>query len=98
MRVLLIEEDAGRCDHVRRRLTAWRPQAQLTVHHPRSQGPLAQGFLAQGFDAVLLAEAWAGGRGLSWVRELAGRAGFPPLVLLSHAHPPPPRHPAPLPP
>src|SRR5258708_7959851 len=87
MRVLLIEEDAGRCDHVRRRLTAWRPQAQLTVHHPRSQGPLAQGFLAQGFDAVLLAEAWAGGRGLSWVREVAGRAGFAPLVLLCDADP-----------
>ena len=87
MRVLLIEEDAGRCDDVRRRLTAWRPQAQLTVHHPRSQGPLAQGFLAQGFDAVLLAEAWAGGRGLSWVRELAGRAGFAPLVLLCDADP-----------
>jgi serine/threonine protein kinase len=85
MRVLLIEEDARRCDHIRERLTAWRPQAQLTVHRPRSQGPLAPGFLAQGFDAVLLTEAWAGGRGLNWVRELAGREGFAPLVLLCEA-------------
>jgi serine/threonine protein kinase len=82
MRVLLIEEDARRCAHIRQRLAAWRPQAQLVVHSPLSQGPLAAEFLAQGFDAVLLADEWPGGRGLPWARELAGRAGFAPLVLL----------------
>jgi eukaryotic-like serine/threonine-protein kinase len=83
MRLLLIEEDAGRCAHIRRRLAAWRPHAQLVVHSPVSQGALAREFLAQGFDAVLLADEWPGGRGLAWARELAGRAGFAPLVLLS---------------
>jgi eukaryotic-like serine/threonine-protein kinase len=83
MRLLLIEEDAGRCAHVRRRLAAWRPHAQLVVHSPVAQGALAREFLAQGFDAVLLADEWPGGRGLSWARELAGRAGFAPIVLLS---------------
>ena len=53
----------------------------------RAPIPVAQGrsppeFLAQGFDAVLLADEWPGGRGLAWARELAGRAGFAPLVLL----------------
>src|ERR1700739_2424946 len=82
MRLLLIEEDACRCAHIRARLEARRPQAQLVVQHPLAQGALAPEFLAQGYDAVLLADAWPGGRGLNWARELAGRAGFAPLVLL----------------
>jgi DNA-binding NarL/FixJ family response regulator len=82
MRVLLIEEDAHRCAHVRERLASWRPQAQLIVHSPVRCGALAPEFLAQGFDAVLLAEEWPGGRGLVWARELTARAGFAPVVLL----------------
>jgi eukaryotic-like serine/threonine-protein kinase len=82
MRLLFIEEDAQRCAHVRQRLAAWRPHAQLVVHSPVSQGALAREFLAQGFDAVLLADQWPGGRGLHWARELAGRSGFAPIVLL----------------
>jgi eukaryotic-like serine/threonine-protein kinase len=82
MRVLLIEEDVHRCALIRQRLSAWRPQAELVVHSPLAQGALAPDFLAQGYDAVLLAEEWPGGRGLHWARELAGRAGFAPIVLL----------------
>jgi eukaryotic-like serine/threonine-protein kinase len=82
MRLLLIEEDAQRCAHIRQRLVSWRPHAQLVVHSPLAQGALAREFLAQGFDAVLLADEWPGGRGLTWARELAGRAGFAPIVLL----------------
>jgi eukaryotic-like serine/threonine-protein kinase len=85
MRLLLIEADARRCAQIRERLTAWRPQAQLIVHHPMRQGALAPEFLAQGFDAVLLTEAWPGGRGVDWVRELTARAGFAPLVYLCGA-------------
>ncbi len=83
MRVLLIEEDARQCAHIRRRLIAWRPQSQLVVHSPVNHGTLAAEFLAQGFDAVLIAAQWpGGGRGIAWARELAARAGFAPLVLL----------------
>lgn len=82
MRVLLIEEDVRRCAQIRQRLVSWRPQAELIVHRPVAQGALAPDFLAQGFDAVLLAEEWPGGRGLTWVRDLSARAGFAPLVLL----------------
>jgi serine/threonine protein kinase len=82
VRLLLIEEDAGRCAHIRERLVSWRPHAELVVHRPVSQGALAHEFLAQGFDAVLLADEWPGGRGLTWARELSGRTGFAPIVLL----------------
>ena len=82
MRLLLIEEDVRRCAHIRERLISWRPHAELVVHRPVSQGTLAREFLAQGFDAVMLADEWPGGRGLVWARELSGRAGFAPIVLL----------------
>ena len=82
MRLLLIEEDARRCAHIRERLISWRPHAELVVHRPVAQGALARDFLAQGFDAVMLADEWPGGRGLTWARELSGRAGFAPIVLL----------------
>lgn len=83
MRLLLIEEDAERCAHIRQRLVTWRPRAELVVHNPVTRGALEPEFLAQGFDAVLLADKWRGGRGVAWARELAGRPGFAPLVLLS---------------
>ncbi|HTL20808.1 MAG TPA: protein kinase [Steroidobacteraceae bacterium] len=82
MRLLLIEEDAHRCAHILQRLVSWRPNAEMVVHRPVSQGALAREFLAQGFDVVLLADEWPGGRGLTWARELSGRAGFAPIVLL----------------
>ena len=82
MRLLLIEEDARRCAHIQERLVSWRPHAELVVHRPVTQGALAREFLAQGFDAVMLTDEWPGGRGLTWARELSGRAGFAPIVLL----------------
>src|ERR1700751_3929753 len=83
VRLLLIEEDVRRCAHIQQRLISWRPHAELVVHRPVTQGALAREFLAQGFDAVMLADEWPGGRGLTWARELSGRAGFAPIVLLS---------------
>ena len=83
MRLLLIEEDAERCEQIRQRLVTWRPRAELVVHDPVTRGALEPEFLAQGFDAVLLADKWRGGSGVAWARELAGRPGFAPLVLLS---------------
>src|SRR5262249_27381306 len=82
VRLLLIEEDVRRCAHIRQRLISWRPNAELVVHRPVTEGALAREFLAQGFDAVMLADEWPGGRGLAWARELAARTGFAPIVLL----------------
>ncbi len=83
MRLLLIEEDPRRCALIQHHLTSWKPDVGLVLHSPRLQGTLAPEFLAQGFDAVLLSRLWAGGRGLDWVRDLASRTGFAPLVFLS---------------
>jgi len=83
MRLLLIEEDKRRCADFRQRLAGWRPEAEVVVRDPVVEGPLPSEFLAQGYDAVLLAEEWSGGGGLAWGKELAGRVGFAPLVLLS---------------
>src|SRR6185312_1446184 len=83
MRLLLIEQDKRRCAQLRQQLASWRPEAELVVRDPVVEGQLPPEFLAQGFDAVLLAEAWSGGSGLGWAKELAARVGFAPLVLLS---------------
>ena len=83
MRLLLIEEDKRRCADFRQRLAEWRPQAELVVRDPVVDGPLPRDFLAQGYDAVVLSDEWSGGGGLAWAKELAGRSGFAPLVLLS---------------
>jgi tRNA A-37 threonylcarbamoyl transferase component Bud32 len=83
MRLLLIEEDKRRCADFRQRLATWRPQAELVVRDPVVDGPLPREFLAQGYDAVVLSDEWSGGGGLAWAKELAGRSGFAPLVLLS---------------
>jgi tRNA A-37 threonylcarbamoyl transferase component Bud32 len=83
MRLLLIEEDSRRCAEMRQRLMSWRADIELVVRDPVLQGALPTEFLAQGFDAVLLAGEWSGGSGLAWAKELAGRTGFAPIVLLS---------------
>ena len=83
MRLLLIEEDPGRCAAIQHHLTSWKADVQLLLHSPRLQGTLAPEFLAQGFDSVLLTRLWAGGRGLDWVKELTSRAGFAPVIFLS---------------
>ena len=83
MRLLLIEEDAERSRAVRERLASWESSCELVVRSPVREGPLAPEFLAQGFDAVLLGIAWPGGKGLEWLRLLARRAGFAPLLLLT---------------
>jgi serine/threonine protein kinase len=83
MRLLLIEQDTRRCAQLRQQLASWWSEAELIVRDPVAEGPLPPEFLAQGFDAVLLTDDWSDGGGLAWAKELAGRVGFAPLVLLS---------------
>ena len=61
------------------------PLAGRAAHRPQSPhaGALSPEFLAQGFDAVLLSDTSADGCGLDWLKDLAGRAGFAPVVYLS---------------
>jgi tRNA A-37 threonylcarbamoyl transferase component Bud32/ActR/RegA family two-component response regulator len=83
MRLLMIEDDARFIALIEHHLMCRWPDAQLSVHNPDAHGALSPEFLAQGFDAVLLTENSARGCGLDWLRELAGRAGFAPVVFLS---------------
>src|SRR5476649_1325149 len=83
MRLLMIEDDARFIALIEHHMTCRWPDAQLIVHSPQTHGALSPEFLAQGFDAVLLAQASAEGATHPWLRELAARAGFAPVVLLS---------------
>jgi eukaryotic-like serine/threonine-protein kinase len=47
------------------------------------RGALHAQFRAQGYSAVLLDHAWEGGSGLEWLRTLAGRPGFAPVIFLA---------------
>jgi serine/threonine protein kinase/CheY-like chemotaxis protein len=82
MRLLLIEEDpkirALICHHVSCR---WQGAA-VTVYPPLQRGAIPPEFLAQGYDAVLLAQKWPGGEGIEWLRDLANRPGFAPVIFL----------------
>ena len=81
MRLLLIDESATRCAQLAQRLLSLLPGSQVVVRDPIVEGMLAPEFLAQAYDAVLLGN---GGReALDWARDLAGRAGFAPVIFLS---------------
>ncbi len=60
---------------------AW-PEVEITAHAPQQRGPLPAEFLAQGHDAVLLSSMAGEGQGLQWLRDLAGREGFAPVIYL----------------
>jgi eukaryotic-like serine/threonine-protein kinase len=83
LKVLLIEDDSAQRDVIQHRLVAWKRDVQVVVRSPTAQGPLPAEFLAQGFDVVLLAQQWSGGNGLEWLKELASRTGFAPIVFLA---------------
>ncbi len=83
MRLLLIDEDPRYRALLRHHLTCEWPDADIVIHNPVVQGSLPPDFLAQGYDAVLIDEAWPGGDGLDWLRGLAGRGGFAPLIFLT---------------
>ena len=83
MRVLVIENDARFVALLEHHVGCRWPEAQLIVHSPQTNGALSPEFLAQGLDAVLLGEASGSEAGtLQWLRELAARDGFAPIVFL----------------
>jgi tRNA A-37 threonylcarbamoyl transferase component Bud32 len=83
MRFLMIEDDARFSALILHHASCRWPDARLDVHTPRTQGAVSPEFLAQGFDAVLVAGSGADGCGLDWLRDVAGRPGFAPVVFLS---------------
>src|ERR1700733_1051732 len=83
MRFLMIEDDARFSALILHHASCRWPDARLSVYSPRVQGAVSPEFLAQGFDAVLVAGSGEDGCGLDWLRDVAGRAGFAPLIFLS---------------
>jgi eukaryotic-like serine/threonine-protein kinase len=82
MRLLIIEDDARYSALILHHVSCRWPDAQVIVHSPEALGVLSPEFLAQGFDAVLLAGSACQGRGHDWLRDLAGRPGFAPVIVL----------------
>jgi tRNA A-37 threonylcarbamoyl transferase component Bud32/DNA-binding response OmpR family regulator len=83
MRLLLIVQDARFRSLIRHHVTCEWPNADLVMRSTRAPGRLPPEFLAQGYDAVLIDQDWLGGQGLDWLRDLAARRGFAPILFLA---------------
>ncbi|MDE2219843.1 MAG: protein kinase [Gammaproteobacteria bacterium] len=82
MRLLAIEQEPRVQALIRHHASCRWPAVELVAYPPLERGAIPPEFLAQGFDAVLLAQSWAGGDGMEWLRDLANRAGFAPVVFM----------------
>jgi DNA-binding response OmpR family regulator len=83
MRLLLIVQDARYRALIRHHVTCEWPGAQFVIRSTRESEPLPPEFLAQGYDAVLIDQDWQGSKGLDWLRDLAARPGFAPVLFLA---------------
>jgi eukaryotic-like serine/threonine-protein kinase len=60
----------------------WR-DALPAEYEPATRGRLQPAFRGTVYDVVLLDHEVQGGRGLEWLEDLSGRAGFPPIVYFA---------------
>ena len=82
MRLLAIEQEPRIRSLLRHHASCRWPAVELVHYAPMERGPLPPEFLAQGYDAVLLAQGWPGGDGMEWLRDLANRPGFAPVIFM----------------
>jgi tRNA A-37 threonylcarbamoyl transferase component Bud32 len=82
MRLLLIVQDARYRTLLRHHISCEWPDGTVDHRSARASEALPAEFLAQGYDVVVLDEEWLGGQGLVWLRDLATRRGFAPIVFL----------------
>jgi len=82
MRLLLIVQDPRYRTLLRHHITCEWPDARID-HRSTREDRIPLEYLAQGYDAVVLDEDWLGGQGLAWLRDLAARRGFAPIVFLA---------------
>src|SRR5262245_13537829 len=83
IRVLLIDDDAAWRSLIGHHITTEWPDATVTQRDPAVEGRLAPELTAAAFDAVLLDHDPAGENGIDWLKDLAGRPGFPPVVYFT---------------
>jgi eukaryotic-like serine/threonine-protein kinase len=82
MRLLAIEQEPRIQSLIRHHASCRWPAVNVVAYPPLERGPIPPEFLAQGFDAVLLAQSWPGAEGLEWLRDLANREGFAPVIFM----------------
>ena len=82
MRLLVIEQDPGIQALLRHHASCRWPAVETVPYAPAERGLIPAEFLAQGFDAVLLSQSWPGGDGMEWLRDLANRSGFAPVIFM----------------
>src|SRR5258708_4026403 len=83
MRLLAIEQEPRVQAPLRPPASRRWPAGQVIAHQPVERGAIPAEYLAQGFDAVLLCQSWPGGDGQEWLRDLANRAGFAPVIFMT---------------
>ena len=82
MRLLAIEQEPRIRSLIRHHASCRWPAVEVVNYAPAERGVIPPEFLAQGYDAVLLSQSWPGGEGMDWLRDLANRAGFAPVIFL----------------
>jgi tRNA A-37 threonylcarbamoyl transferase component Bud32/DNA-binding response OmpR family regulator len=83
MRLLAIEQEPRVQALIRHHASCRWPAVEVVPYQPVERGAIPAEYLAQGFDAVLLSQSWPGGEGQEWLRDLANRAGFAPVIFLT---------------
>ena len=83
MRLLVIEQEQRIQSLIRHHASCRWPAVEVVAYPPAERGMIPPEFLAQGFDAVLLSQSWPGGDGMEWLRDLANRSGFAPVIFLT---------------
>lgn len=83
MRLLLIVQDPRYRTLLRHHISCAWPEAKIDHRSARTGETLPPEYLAQGYDVVVLDEDWLQGRGMEWLRDLATRRGFAPIVFLA---------------
>jgi len=82
MRLLVIEQDPGVQALIRHHASCRWPAVETMAYAPLERGTIPPEFLAQGYDAVLLSQSWSGAEGMEWLRDLANRNGFAPVIFM----------------
>jgi CheY-like chemotaxis protein len=83
MRLLLIIDDPVHQALLQHHVRSEWPSAEFVLRSPDVASVLPTEFLAQGYDAVVVDQGWQGGQGLAWLRELASRRGFAPMLFMA---------------
>jgi len=83
VRVLVVTDQAEFGRLVQHHIAVFWDDAEIRLHSPAMQGAFHPAFTAASYEIVLLDAACAEGKGIEWLRELAARAGFPPIIYFS---------------